>query len=75
MHARGHPVGHRDPEPAQLLGLVGVVAEQGDPADPERAEHLGGDRVVPLVLAVAEGDVRLVGVEPVVLEHVGVELG
>jgi hypothetical protein len=59
----------------QLRDLVGVVAEQLEPVHAEGAEHLHGDRVVPLVCAVAEGLVRLVGVEPGVLQDVRVELG
>ena len=75
VHASRHPRGHGHPEPAELPGLVRVVAEQGDPQDPQRLQHLRGDEVAAFVLAVAEREVRLIGVQPRVLQRVGVELG
>ena len=63
------------PSRVELRGLVGVVGEQRDPVDAERAQHLGGHGVVALVRGVAEGEVGLVGVEAGVLQRVGVELG
>ena len=65
VHARRHLPGDGHPEPAELLRLVRVVAEQGDPRDSERLQHLRGDQVAALVLAVTEREVRLVGVRPV----------
>ena len=59
----------------ELRRLVGVVAEQGDAVGAEREQHLRRGGVVALVLAVAEREVGLVGVEAGVLQGVGVELG
>ena len=75
MHAGRHQRGDGHPEPAELPGLVRVVAQQGDPRHAQRLQHLRGDQVVALVLAVAEREVRLVGVQARVLQRVGVELG
>ena len=59
----------------ELRGLVGVVAEQRRPASTPSASSIwAADGVVALVLVVAERQVGLVGVEPVVLQGVGVEL-
>jgi hypothetical protein len=74
MHAGRHLRGDGHPGAAELAGLVRVVAEQGDPRDPEGVQHLRGGEVAPLVLAVAERDVGLVRVEPGVLQRVRVEL-
>nr|WP_244524310.1 hypothetical protein [Geodermatophilus dictyosporus] len=75
MDAGGHPLGHRDAEQLELGGLVGVVRQQPHPVGAQRGQHLRGGGVVALVLAAAEGQVGLVGVEAGVLEGVGVELG
>ena len=75
MHAGRHLLGDLDAQPAQLRGLVGVVAEQPDPPHAERAEHLRRRRVVALVLAAAQRDVRLEGVQAALLQRVRVELG
>jgi hypothetical protein len=75
VHARRHPRGHGHPEPAELPGLVRVVAEQRDSQHPQRLQHLRGDQVAALVLAVAQREIRLIGVQPRVLQRVGVELG
>ena len=75
VHARRHLPGDGHPEPAELLLLVRVVAEQGDPRDSERLQHLRGDQVAALVLVVTEREIRLVGVEAGVLQRIGVELG
>ena len=64
----------RSPASLELLGLVGVVREQVEPVDAEGQQHLRGDGVVALVDAEAEGQVGLEGVEPVVLQGVGVDL-
>ena len=75
VHARRHQRGDGHPEPSELPGLVRVVAEQGDPRHPQRLQHLRGDQVAAFVLAVAQREVRLIGVQPRVLQRVGVELG
>ena len=55
--------------------MSGLLLSSATRDTPERLQHLRGDRVVALVLAVAEREVRLVGVEAGVLQRVGVELG
>ena len=45
--------------------LSGLLVSSAIRSHPERLQHLRGDGVVALVLAVPERDVRLVGVEPV----------
>ena len=67
VHARRHQRGDGHPESSELPGLVRVVAEQGDPRYPQRLEHLSGDQVAAFVLAVAQREVRLIGVQPRVL--------
>ncbi len=75
VHTGRHPLVDGDTVGLELGGLVGVVAQQPDPVGADRAEHLGAGAVVPLVLAAAQREVRLVGVEAGVLQRVGVELG
>ena len=55
--------------------MSGLLLSSAIREQPERAQHLRGDDVVALVLAVSQRDVRLVGVQPRVLQRVGVELG
>ena len=55
--------------------MSGLLLSSAIRDDAQRAQHLRGDDVVALVLAVPERDVRLVGVQPRVLQRVGVELG
>ena len=74
VHPGRHLLRHGDAEPAELGGLVGVVAEQRDRVHVQRRQHLRGHRVVPLVLGMAEREVRLVRVEARVLQQVRVEL-
>jgi hypothetical protein len=54
---------------------LSVVAEQGDPPQAERPQHLRGREVASFVLAVTQSEVGLVRVEPGVLKHVSIELG
>ena len=74
VHARrdllddGHAAG------AQLPGLVRVVAEEGDPGHAERLQHLRCGDVAALVLVVTQREVRVVGVDPGVLQRIGLEL-
>lgn len=75
MNPRGYSGAHVDAKAAELPSLVRVVAEQGDLSDSEGLQHLRGDEITALVLPVAQGDVRLIGVEPGVLERVGLKFG
>jgi hypothetical protein len=70
----GDASAHPDAAGLELGRLVGVVREQVQPLDAETQQHLYGDAVVPLVRSEAQGEVGLVGVQPVLLQRVGVEL-
>ena len=74
VHARPHLRDDGHAAGAELPGLVRVVAEEGDPRHPKRVQHLRGGHVAALVLAVAQREVRLVGVDPGVLQRVRLEL-
>src|SRR5581483_7234 len=63
-----------DTQGVELERLVRVVAQQADAVGAERVQHLRGGRVVALVVAVAQGTVRGVGVEALVLKRVRVQL-
>jgi hypothetical protein len=67
MHARRHYRGQRNAEPTQVKRLVRVIADRGDPRDPERLQSLGGNEMAALGLAAPPREVRLVGIEPRVL--------
>src|SRR4051795_12505639 len=69
-----HPLGDLQTEALELLGLVGGLGEQREPADAERGEHLRRRAVVPLVLAAAETHVGLERVQAPLLQGVGIEL-
>ncbi len=75
VHPGGDLLRHLNAEGPKLPHFVRVVGEESDAAGAERAEHLGGGTVVPLVLAAAQGHVGFVGVQAGVLQGVGVELG
>ena len=75
MDAGGNLPGHLDAEAGQLGCLVRVVAEQSNRAGTHGTQHLGSRRVVPLVLAVPQGKIRLIGVQAAVLQRVRVKLG
>src|SRR3712207_1218631 len=62
VDARGDALGDGHAERVELPGLVGVVAQQSDAVHAHRTEHLRGGAVVALVLAAAQGAVRLVRV-------------
>src|SRR6476469_4647116 len=71
----GHPLDHLEAVGGELGGLVRVVGEQRQPLHAQGGQHLRGGRVVAGIGGVAEREVGVVGVQPVVLEQVGVELG
>jgi hypothetical protein len=75
VHAGGNLFGNADAQGCQLRGLVRVVAEQPDARGAEGVQHLGSSSVIAFVLAVAQCQVRVVGIEASVLQGVGVELG
>jgi hypothetical protein len=68
--AVGTPLSDGDSKPVQLGCLVRVVAQQGYPVQPQGTQHLRRDRVVAVVLAVAEREVGVVRVEAGVLQAV-----
>ncbi|CAH0327660.1 hypothetical protein SRABI128_06328 [Microbacterium sp. Bi128] len=74
MDAGGDLPGHFEAEAGQLGCLVRVVAEQPQGAGTHCPQHLGRRRVVPLVFAVAQGQIRGVGVQADILQCVGVKL-
>src|SRR5215211_1964711 len=63
-----------EPEPSQSHDLRKVVGNQADALQAEVLEDLGPDPVVSQVRGEAEPLVRLYGVEPLVLEMVGLHL-
>jgi hypothetical protein len=75
VHSGRNPLGDRHTTAAELLGLVRVVAQQPGPVGAQREQHLGGRGVVPLILAPSERQVRLVRVQPSLLQRVRVQLG
>ena len=72
------PVGTRRstrmPAASSCAALSGLLREQVQPVDAEAEQHLGGDGVVALVLAEAQGEVGLVGVQSGFLQGVRVDL-
>src|SRR3954469_2275441 len=56
----GDPFVDSNTEPLELGGPVRVVGQQPDPIGAEGEQHLRGGAVVSLVLAAAEGEVRLI---------------
>ena len=63
------------PNRRSCSALSGLLLSRATRDTPSALQHLRGDDVAALVLAVAEREVRLVGVQPGVLQRVGVELG
>ncbi len=66
--------GDADAERLEAGDLARVVGHQLDRLHAERVQHVGGDAVVALVVAEAQGLVGLDGVEAVVLQLVGADL-
>ncbi len=74
VHTRRHLLDDRHAAGAELPCLVGVVAEECDPGHPEPEQHLRRGGVASLVLVVAQREVRVVGVDPGILQRVRLEL-
>ena len=72
----GHLVDHFEIEAAvdEGVGFLGVVGQQADLGQAEVLEDLDADAVVAGVGLVAEGQVGFDGVEPFVLQVVGLDL-
>jgi hypothetical protein len=51
-------------EMPKVRRLARVIADRGDPRDPERLQHLGGSEIAALGLAAPQREVRLVGISP-----------
>src|SRR5437762_383111 len=73
VHGGGDVPGDRDVQAGQLSALVRVVAQQRDAAGAQRVQHLGGAGVVALVGPVTEREVRVVRIQAIILQGVGVE--
>ena len=58
----------------ESVGLLGVVRQEPDLAQAEVLEDLEADAVIPLVGPEAQGEVRLDGVHPLILEVVRPDL-
>src|SRR5438477_5404665 len=58
----------------ELRNLVGIVGHQPHRADLEAGEHVRRDRVIALVVAEAEREIGVHGVEALVLQRVGADL-
>ncbi len=65
---------HLHAELLQAADLLRVVRQQADRLHLQRVQHVRRDAVVALVVAEAEGEVGLHGVEAVVLQAVGADL-
>ena len=63
----------RDPdaEPGQAVQLARVVGHEADGAHLEQLQHVGGDAVVALVVAEAQGEIGVHRVQALVLQAVG----
>jgi len=75
VYAGGQLVGDSHSAVRELPRLFRVVAEEPDRRCAQCVQHLGGGRVIAFVLAMAECEVGLIGVQPGVLQCVGVDLG
>jgi hypothetical protein len=58
----------------QLLDLFGIVGDQVHGLDLERHQHVGGHRIITLVITEAERQVSFHGVQPHILQAVGADL-
>jgi alpha-1,2-mannosyltransferase len=65
--------GDPDAQPGQLSALVRVVAQQLDVAGAERVQHLRRAGVVALVGQVTESEIRVVRIQTMILQRVGIE--
>ena len=71
---QGHLLDDVESELTQLSDLIGVVGQQAHALDPEVGEDAGGGGVVASVGGEAEGEVRVDGVEPALLQAVRPQL-
>ena len=71
----GDALDHSDAGEFEGLNFFRVVGDEADGGDAEELEHLGGEFEVAAVGLVAEFEVGLDGVAPLILEGVGLELG
>ena len=70
----GHAFGDLDPVGAEFFDFGGVVGEEADALHAEVAQDVGGGPVFAFVGLVAEHQVGLDGIEPLVLQIVGAQL-
>ena len=71
----GDALDHVDSGAFEGVNFFGIVGKQADARDSECFEHLGGQRVVAVVVLEAEAFVGFDGVQSRVLEFVGLQLG
>lgn len=73
-HAGRHPLAHGYAVSAELGRFVRVIRQQPDLRNAQRAQDLRGGGVVAAVRRKSQRLVGLKGVQPLILERVGVEL-
>ena len=70
-----HALGDADAGLFQGVNFVGIVGEKAHLTDPERAKNLGWHAKLALICLEAEPLVGFHGIEPAVLQRVGLEFG